>query len=746
MLTPFFAVLDPFSAGIIGAGWALARCVGRKFISPLVDRFFAKSTAHAVATVEHEFYKERKEVDYDYFQRTESIRNDNARELKEMDWRGRLLEAREKFAHDRSMSEQQFKQQKELEGLRQDNREVWPLTTSLFTQHDTKEQLQQLSRLNLSLFLTKPAPGTSLNELFVGLSSETRSFFGPYENEFINRFGAWKDGMDSNENINALFIAHRGDPAFVLNPRVDGVSGKVHFTTSFWGLGETSQVSTSEPISFSYRDLRCSVLRDLVEGRHSEGLYGFESDELKKCFELFELEQKRTGLSGTQVKNLWGNAPIPPELREDVASQIQSVLGGVFGLHAGLGMDVYNLIEYQKAPQLPYAFSQYCENRNFGVEWRLPTQLVDGYCDSLRQLAYLGYGPSLFLKVARSLTQYPGASSQLLREGVGVWACEKSGGKVKETPKDVGAAIQLVADTTKDGDGAFVKDVEETLKALGCDETLVNRLPQVAAGASLKESNSASLPPVSVGGEAPSSPPAPQLTNARQAGECVMLKIKGVEVAFRWIPAGSFDMGSSDDEPVHKVILTKGYWLAEIPTTQRLWKAVMGANTSNFEGDGLPVENISWNDCQDFICRLNSFFRSSGRVFRLPTEAEWEYACRAGTTGEYNVPGESLDNLGWYDGNSNDTTHPVGGKRPNAWGLYDMHGNVWEWCADWYGDYPSGTVTDPTGPSNGSRRVLRGGSWFDGARDCRSASRDCNHPANRDYYCYGFRLLLTDEE
>ena len=244
--------------------------------------------------------------------------------------------------------------------------------------------------------------------------------------------------------------------------------------------------------------------------------------------------------------------------------------------------------------------------------------------------------------------------------------------------------------------------------------------------------------------------------SSRPAGERMVLGIKGIEVAFRWIQPDSFDMGGADDEadsdekPVHKVIITKGFWLAETPTTQRLWKSVMGLNPSKFKGDDLPVEMVSWHECNDFIGRLNSSLRSSSNStklgrFRLPTEAEWEYACRAGTRGKYNVAGASLDSLGWYDDNSGGKTHAVGGKRANAWGLYDMHGNVWEWCADWDGDYPSGTVTDPTGPSSGSCRVLRGGSWYYFARNCRSANRFYGVPASRRS-SRGFRLLLTDEQ
>ncbi|MBR5757268.1 MAG: formylglycine-generating enzyme family protein, partial [Thermoguttaceae bacterium] len=131
--------------------------------------------------------------------------------------------------------------------------------------------------------------------------------------------------------------------------------------------------------------------------------------------------------------------------------------------------------------------------------------------------------------------------------------------------------------------------------------------------------------------------------------------------------------------------------------------------------------------------------------FRLPTETEWEYACRAGTSGDYNVNDRSLDDLGWYSGNSGDRIHPVGKKTANAWGLYDMHGNVWEWCADWLANYPAGTVGDPAGPDSGRFRVLRGGSWFNSAGRCRSAARYRDDPESRHSY-YGFRLLLTDSK
>tara|TARA_R110002096_G_scaffold4501_25_gene21211 strand:- start:10122 stop:11564 length:1443 start_codon:yes stop_codon:yes gene_type:complete len=191
----------------------------------------------------------------------------------------------------------------------------------------------------------------------------------------------------------------------------------------------------------------------------------------------------------------------------------------------------------------------------------------------------------------------------------------------------------------------------------------------------------------------------------------------GVQMPFCYIPAGSFEREG------FTVTLTKDFWMAKYPVNQGEWTAIMGSNPSHFKdgGDRAPVEQVSWNEAQEFCAKFEGL--------RLPTEAEWEYACRAGTTGDYNVEGASLDELGWYFENSGKTTHPVGEKKPNAWGLYDMHGNVWEWCEDWYGECPKQDVSVPTGPKEQAKfRGFRGGCWAFDASNCRSASRDWNVP------------------
>ena len=195
---------------------------------------------------------------------------------------------------------------------------------------------------------------------------------------------------------------------------------------------------------------------------------------------------------------------------------------------------------------------------------------------------------------------------------------------------------------------------------------------------------------------------------------------------------------SDDEKPVHKVRISQLFYLGKYQVTQAQWQAVMGDNPSRFKGGNLPVEMVLWEDCQKFIQRLNA--KGEG-AYRLPTEAEWEYACRAGTTGDY---AGNLDEMGWYASNSGDKTRPIGQKKPNGWGLYDMHGNVWEWCEDWYdsGYYAKSLGSDPKGPSGGSFRVFRGGGWSITAVDCRSANRGSATPGYRGL-ALGFRLLRT---
>ncbi len=242
-----------------------------------------------------------------------------------------------------------------------------------------------------------------------------------------------------------------------------------------------------------------------------------------------------------------------------------------------------------------------------------------------------------------------------------------------------------------------------------------------------------------------------------QFGAAIALSIGQARQVFRWIAPGRFMMGSPIDEPQrgasetrHEVTLNRGFWLADTACTQAFWLAVWPVNPSHFQEHALnPVENVSWHDAQGFLGELNR--RLPGLSARLPSEAQWEYACRAGTSSAFSFGNVIDTNQANFNGNFpcigsekgiyRQRTVPVDALPPNAWGLYQMHGNVWEWCADWFADYPAAAQIDPCGPTFGKMRVLRGGTWGDPARYLRSATRSRIEPAYRPRSS-GFRIVL----
>jgi formylglycine-generating enzyme required for sulfatase activity len=243
-------------------------------------------------------------------------------------------------------------------------------------------------------------------------------------------------------------------------------------------------------------------------------------------------------------------------------------------------------------------------------------------------------------------------------------------------------------------------------------------------------------------------------SGSSQSGNTLTIPVKnGINIEMVKVEAGSFNMGATpemrslqypydDEKPDHRVTLTKNYYIGKYEVTQALWQVVMGNNPSRFKGDDLPVERVSWKRCQDFISKLNSL---TGKRFRLPTEAEWEYAARGGNKSRgYRYSGSNtLDDVAWYGDNSGSKTHAVGTKQPNELGIYDMSGNVSEWCQDWRGSYSSSPQTNPTGAVSGSYRVDRGGSWLYSAWFSRSSSRGGRTPGGRDGDL-GLRLVLSE--
>lgn len=239
-------------------------------------------------------------------------------------------------------------------------------------------------------------------------------------------------------------------------------------------------------------------------------------------------------------------------------------------------------------------------------------------------------------------------------------------------------------------------------------------------------------------------------------GSTITINVGSVSFDMIKVEAGTFDMGCTSDQngecvwyenPNHQVTISNDYYIGKFEVTQELYQTVMDTNPSRWKGTTLPVENVSWNDAMEFCSELS---RITGRRFTLPTEAEWEYAARGGkkaTPTKYSGS-NSIDTVAWYDRNSDNQPHPVGRLRANELGIYDMTGNVMEWCLDWFGNYSSESQTDPMGPSSGSSRVLRGGCWHNSAKYCRVANRgshkppSCRHDVDRPNVSFGFRVVL----
>ena len=241
--------------------------------------------------------------------------------------------------------------------------------------------------------------------------------------------------------------------------------------------------------------------------------------------------------------------------------------------------------------------------------------------------------------------------------------------------------------------------------------------------------------------------PRPTISATYQNGT---LRVGNATYKMVYVEGGTFTMGATaeqgsdawdDEKPAHGVTVSS-YYIGQTEVTQALWQAVMGSNPSNHQGDDLPVEEVSWDDCQELVRKLN---RLTGKNFRLPTEAEWEYAARGGSKSRgYKYSGsDNIGSVAWYEGNRGARPHAVASKSPNELGLYDMSGNVWEWCQDWYGGYSSSAQTNPAGASSGDFRVYRGGGWNRSARYCRVSYRGGSSPDGR-YDDLGLRLVLSE--
>lgn len=351
------------------------------------------------------------------------------------------------------------------------------------------------------------------------------------------------------------------------------------------------------------------------------------------------------------------------------------------------------------------------------------------------------------------------AATQKERDGLKKTAGDLSASlesvKTKLAAEQATALKDQVTQLTRDRDAALAKlaeargmveklksQVQEQMQKVGALQEQSNP-PQQSSGEPKKAAPAAATATV-----APGTPNAGQPTPPTGAGPAPASKKidlgNGANMEFVLIPAGNFEMGSPDSEkgrdgdegPVHKVQITKAFYMAKYEVTQGQYQAVMGTNPSKFSGQNLPVETVSWDEAATCCRKIGG---------RLPTEAEWEYACRAGSRTRFcygdDLDGAQLGEYGWHSANSGSTTHPVGQKKPNSFGLYDIHGNVYEWCSDWFAAYTAAQAANPVGASSGQNRVCRGGGWIVNAGYCRCANRHVFAPDFRSIGL-GFRVVL----
>lgn len=599
--------------------------------------------------------------------------------------------------------------------------------------------------------------------------------------EFIG--GAWDAKRFHGEaSIKALFSMLKSEPLLVLESEIDGDYLNMRF--AYWGSAQAQYAYVPVVSRFKFREL---VYESAKERARQWKAKRDRLLELKKdprqinerdTYNLSVLEEEEElaelGVDLSQI-----------QARYKLAAEDFEVLNQFLLLNhqlvAGLVADTHHLLQHQVKPALPQWLPELLAA---GVQADNLQPFLEAYQQVLRGIAVErpAWAAELALDLAIHLakTEQGLWLEQALSASLQYWLVARG----QSAPTDLPALIQALGQHLTVADQVYVEGVQTCLQALAQTEQRLalqadfkirqrieleaQRLQQLELKKRDEEAEqkareeAARLEAERLARDAWKPQWASQAAED-EYGRYADLTIESVTQRFRWIEAGTFLMGSpqneperSDDEIQHSVTLTQGYWLADTACTQALWLTVMGNNPAYFT-DNLqnPVEQVSWADVQGFIGKLNQHL--SEVKARLPTEAEWEYACRAGTTTPFSFGINITLEQANYDGNLpylaectgyidnielyREQTVTVKSLPANSWGLYEMHGNVWEWCQDWYGEYPSGSGSAPEGPSSGTSRVLRGGSWGDGGQYVRSAYRSFYTPDYRNYF-FGFRLVL----
>lgn len=591
--------------------------------------------------------------------------------------------------------------------------------------------------------------------------------------EFIG--GAWDAKRFHGEaSIKALFSMLKSEPLLVLESEIDGDYLNIRF--AYWGSAQAQYTYVPVVSRFKFRELvyesakeRARQWKDkrdklLALGKNPSEVNKRDTHNLAILEEEEQLAELGIDLSQAQPRYQLDTADF------EVLNQFLLLN---HQLVAGLVADTHHLLQHETKPALPQWLPELLAA---GVQADNLQPFLDAYQQVLHTIALErpAWAADLALDLAKHLThteQRPWVE-QALQASLLYWLRARG----QATPKDLPVLIQALAEHLVVADQAYVQGVQTCLRYL--EQTALSATLQAGFGIRQRieleaqrlqqlelKKREAEAAERKAKEEAEAErlardawkPKWASLAEEDQYGCYADLSIQGVTQRLRWMEAGTFWMGSPDteqerrdDETLHQVTLTQGYWLADTACTQALWQAVMGDNPASFT-DSLqnPVEQVSWEEVQGFIKKLNKHLQ--GVKARLPTEAEWEYACRAGTSTPFSFGANITPEQANYDGDypyaegrsglDRQSTVAVKSLPANPWGLYEMHGNVWEWCQDCYGAYPSGSASDPRGPGSGLNRVVRGGSWSDLGLFLRSAVRFSFTPD--DQSCgLGFRFAL----
>ena len=580
--------------------------------------------------------------------------------------------------------------------------------------------------------------------------------------ETVFHGGGWQTrAIHSEAAIRSIYRELRSEPSIIVETFAEGRDYHIHF--AFWAE-HWPDFRYKRVFSFSWREVLAGYATETTQKYQAMGL---SEEDFKDFYGEKTLKAYKHNLSLMEKEARVRKVELPEkDIQRNIRDKYQPTVEDMEKLHkhitlyhnigTGLLLDEYHLLHAgtgrSRPPLLPHLLSGLMANAPEEERKELYGELVQAY---KAMYACLEEDQKEADTLHLYLLDLAQACLQMAHHDEAVQALQKSAWyffvlRNAQLPERTGAALYFFTQ-----EASFPYLTQEDREYTDRLAALVASL-QVFDGFRVADFEKALAEHKALEERKLKEEEARKAEQARKAKEARRAKIKALAGEFVKVKAGTFTMGCTSEQgddcwnsekPTHRVTLTNDYLMGKYPVTRVQWRAVMGNNPSEFKNcDNCPVESVSWNDIQEFLVKLNqqTGTKGTGKCYRLPTEAEWEYAARGGVKSRgYKYAGSNdIDEVAWYDDNSGGKTHPLGQKASNELGLYDMSGNVDEWCADWYGAYSSSSQTNPKGPSSGQYRVLRGGSWINFARECRVSTRSFSSPGSRGNY-NGFRLCLS---